>query len=491
MKGSVSFLAMSLLASRCCGRFISRRLNQRGLPNYRPFDENNLVETLARWDDQCSVKPFRRFSISRGGISSDNATKTVKFQRYIQQVMGGIFSTVGFMSSSATSLLSNRNQFVEWKRCLDELDSYLKGSGIDEEVSKVVNKRLLDNLVILGRTQSAVLQSRELRDLARVHPLRQTTPPPFSEAARFMKFATSAYGESMIRAADMHSSGKIDTDILPPSRRKIAKHVGILEEDVRSIDIDDAGGNLNHLRHFVAIDRGTRSIVLSIRGTFNLAELVVDFAAFSRPFMGGEAHSEMATMAERVWEAAGDTVRDLLEEQGEDYGLVIVGHSLGAGTACLLNILIHNDRKRHVHGRRVRCFAFASPPVFSPLCAAPWEALRSASNYIHEHDVVPFLSVDSFRHFCARLAAVNERTKTISWLERKKLVTGLRGIDADMCRDILQPGIRRLRPKSGAPLLAIPAATNIWIKEKGSSRDYDAQHCDSLRLAKLGIIVGP
>jgi len=42
-------------------------------------------------------------------------------------------------------------------------------------------------------------------------------------------------------------------------------------------------------------------------------------------------------------------------EDSSDYGLVIVGHSLGAGTAAILAILLHEDYPS------LHCFAYAPP----------------------------------------------------------------------------------------------------------------------------------
>ena len=61
------------------------------------------------------------------------------------------------------------------------------------------------------------------------------------------------------------------------------------EEDLVLLDID-FDGNDEHLRHFVAVDHAHQEIVLSLRGTFSVAEIVVDAAAFAIPFGGGQAH---------------------------------------------------------------------------------------------------------------------------------------------------------------------------------------------------------
>ena len=134
----------------------------------------------------------------------------------------------------------------------------------------------------------------------------------------------------------------------------------------------------NHLRHFVAVDHENEKVVLAIRGTFSLSEMVVNIAGFSRecirllvlcadcqyqvahsvvfivgPFCNGEAHSEMAKAAEHVWEVAGATVLRMLEEN-PGYELIITGHSLGSAVASLLNIFLYQNEREIVGGRRVR-----------------------------------------------------------------------------------------------------------------------------------------
>mmetsp|Transcript_2113 Transcript_2113/g.6094 ORF Transcript_2113/g.6094 Transcript_2113/m.6094 type:complete len:526 (+) Transcript_2113:108-1685(+) len=416
-------------------------------------------------------------------------------QRFAQQAVANTISAAGFVSCSAKSLYTNRKQFGQWKKSLTELDVYLRDSGIHQEVSGLINRRLLGNLMILSRIQFETLKNRgDDRDLVRMRRLHMQTnlpSPPPEEAARYMKYALSAYGESMIRAAEMHTHGKIDTRHSPLPRTKIAKHVDLPSKDVVLTDLDEDSGESNHLRHFVAVDHARKKVILSIRGTFNLAECVVDVVGFSRPFLRGEAHSEMALMAERVWDKAGDTVRELLKEGGNDYELILTGHSLGAGTSLLLNMLIHADRRRHVHGRKVRCFAFASPPVFAPLYAAPHDAIKAATNYIHERDAVPFLSVDSIRHFFNCLGIIDNKTRKMGFLERQKMVIGFHRTDESLRADVLKASLRRLPSKPGAPILAIPAASNIWIRERGfaGSDDYDARTCDSIRLSKRGILL--
>lgn len=144
-----------------------------------------------------------------------------------------------------------------------------------------------------------------------------------------------------------------------------------------------------------------------------------------------------------------------------------------------------------MHGRRVRCFAYASPPVFAPLRAAPGEAIASATSYIHERDAVPFLSINSVRQYFSCLASIDEYTEKMRFFERQKLVIGCSAPDDVLQQAVLKARLTKLPPISGAPLLTVPAAANVWIRQKefAGNDDYDVKDCDSFRLAKRGILV--
>jgi hypothetical protein len=84
----------------------------------------------------------------------------------------------------------------------------------------------------------------------------------------------------MIAAAEMDVCGKFDSRLSRLTRQRISEHIRVPEEDIVLMDVD-YGGDPHHLRHFVAIDHANRQVVLSIRGTFSLSEMVVDAAGFS------------------------------------------------------------------------------------------------------------------------------------------------------------------------------------------------------------------
>lgn len=95
-----------------------------------------------------------------------------------------------------------------------------------------------------------------------------------------MRFATAVYGTDMIRAAEMDARGKLDRRLSPLTRQKISEHIDVAQEDIVLMDVD-YGGAADYLRHFVAIDHKHKAVVLSIRGSFSVSDMIIDVAGFS------------------------------------------------------------------------------------------------------------------------------------------------------------------------------------------------------------------
>ncbi|GAX23143.1 hypothetical protein FisN_33Lh035 [Fistulifera solaris] len=463
----------------------------------RDDDTNSTAFTEAETLESQSQLPLdesERENIKKSMKDPTWQNKGKRLQRSIEEGwrrgVADVFSVAGFLSSSLTNLWSDRSQFERLQPTIQAFRDYLKTTEIDMEITKALSLRLLGNILALREIQQ-YLTVGDRRDEA----LKQSASkniPTEEESYRFMKYATAAYGNSMIRSVQIGIDGRFDSRANSMTRTLVSDHVGVPEEDIVSLDLDhDTDGY--HLRHFVAVDHINKQVVLAIRGTFSFSEIVVDVAAQSRPFCGGEAHAEMANMAERVWEAARETVMKVLRSN-ENYELVLTGHSLGAGTACLLHILCHQEERKLVEGRNVRCFAYATPPVFSPLEFVPKSALNSCTGYIYDRDVVPFLSVDSVRHLLASLSAVgNQRPKL--W-QKFRVLARQSDPDEKLVKLVQEAKTKRLPPKAGAPVLEIPASNVLWIQRTDDSNDFDddkisynAKVCDPRKLSKMGIFI--
>ena len=134
-------------------------------------------------------------------------------------------------------------------------------------------------------------------------------------------------------------------------------------------------------RFWILTDHTRRTIVLALRGTMSLKELAIDltcdassFAPYttSKSTKSYSVHSGMLRLAQSMGKEGGKVhaaVKAALEGN-EGYGLVVTGHSLGAGVGGLLGLLWADVDKCETRagsglpeGRKVKVWAYACPSV--------------------------------------------------------------------------------------------------------------------------------
>jgi hypothetical protein len=204
----------------------------------------------------------------------------------IRKGAGSVVSAIGFLSSSVVSLASDKVPMAGRLKPVKALQKFLETTGIDLELAPSLNHRLLFNILLLQKVQRIILQetlrSGDRRELAE-DTKSQIEIPSWDEARRYMRYATAVYGQAMIRAAELDARGRIDGRLQTVTKECISGHIGVPTDDIVLMDVD-YGGDSRHLRHFVAVDHVNKKVVLSIRGTFSLSEVVVDVAGFSRKY---------------------------------------------------------------------------------------------------------------------------------------------------------------------------------------------------------------
>lgn len=202
----------------------------------------------------------------------------------------------------------------------------------------------------------------------------------------------------------------------------------------------------------------------------------------------------MSEIANNIWNVSGPVIENLFIQlesgNGCPWRFVITGHSLGAGTAALLNIECHV--RALLGNRQVKCFAFASPPVFNahgqnqdpetPSGVA--DAIKNATAYIYGDDCVPFLSQTTVSRLAAQIQTVDKACQHLWRRDRVALASGQMPIPR-----ILVQEVSRLSSNTSSEILSIPAAKVIWLRRSETGDGFSAVGCLSEDLAKCDIHV--
>ncbi|XP_071128311.1 diacylglycerol lipase-beta-like [Mytilus edulis] len=128
---------------------------------------------------------------------------------------------------------------------------------------------------------------------------------------------------------------------------------------------------------YVAIDKEKQSVVVAIRGTLSLKDAITDLSADSEcleceGLIGCVAHKGILQAAQYVKRTLEE--KHILEDafdRAQGSKLVITGHSLGAGTAALLAVLLKQSYPDLI------CFAYAPPGGL-----LSFEASQASQDYI-------------------------------------------------------------------------------------------------------------
>jgi hypothetical protein len=260
----------------------------------------------------------------------------------------------------------------------------------------------------------AVHQTSALVDLSEHH--RRTArglPPPgrrcvdrevVRELQVYMRFAAAAYGWSLFTLHSARTDLLVDTVVrghtVAPNRRILARHCHV---DVAKDLVDDKWTSSEFdPGHFLLVTHAEAAVVLAIRGTLHLADVASDMMARMIPMPGlppgsrGTVHAGILRCARAKLDRLLPAIRDTLARYPA-YKFVITGHSLGAGTAAILTVLLNLDRSLLPANTRVQCYAFAVPAVFSYDIATSRELCANIVSLAAGDDCVPRLCLGSMK----------------------------------------------------------------------------------------------
>ncbi|KAK3855217.1 hypothetical protein Pcinc_038364, partial [Petrolisthes cinctipes] len=171
---------------------------------------------------------------------------------------------------------------------------------------------------------------------------------------------------------------------------------------------------------FVALDHSRRAIIISIRGTLSMKDVVTDLNAESEPLPLDEIKEDWLGHKGMVF--AAEYIRRKLREDNilgrafnfdtvrgtQTYDLVLVGHSLGAGTATILAILL---KQQH---HNLSCFAYSPPGGLLSMPAVEYTRGFITSVVVGK-DVVPRIGLNQMEAMRADLINAIKQSKDPKW----------------------------------------------------------------------------
>ncbi|XP_071812616.1 diacylglycerol lipase-alpha-like isoform X2 [Apostichopus japonicus] len=170
---------------------------------------------------------------------------------------------------------------------------------------------------------------------------------------------------------------------------------------------------------FVALDHEHKKVILAIRGTSSVSDIVTDLCADTCPIPmegcppGFLGHKGMIAAAVYIKDKLQDEAIltqafSCLPVDSDDYELLIVGHSLGAGAAAVLGILLKPDYPT------LQVICFAPPGGLLSLPAAEYTK-EFTTSVINGKDVVARVGLSQMELLRTDLLAAIKRSQDPKW----------------------------------------------------------------------------
>lgn len=170
---------------------------------------------------------------------------------------------------------------------------------------------------------------------------------------------------------------------------------------------------LGRVGHFISINHKEKIALIGLKGTSTFSDLVTDVTGstvehtFEASFDDSYTSNQIRCH-EGIWNTAKSMANDLEELVSNlfmpsGYKVLIVGHSLGGGTACLLGILLRS-RIPELRGDKLQVLAIAPPPVLNHKAALA--ASSFCTSVVNNNDIVPRMSLSNLLHLAESMVHI-------------------------------------------------------------------------------------
>ncbi|CAO3596502.1 unnamed protein product [Absidia cylindrospora] len=240
-------------------------------------------------------------------------------------------------------------------------------------------------------------------DIPRPPPAGKVTDLRFlDEAHYYLGHAIIAYGWRGISYLGDYANFLKDVMKTRSNKLAIVRFLKIPQEDLLGYEYGLRKGAVFQPSYFISVDRGHEAVVLGIRGTWSLYDVITDLVCDYKPWKGGLVHCGVLASAQwlftRIVPQIFHHIHEHSKQQTAPYHInsfIITGHSLGAGTASILTMMIvdHLDELRQLSNNpnfKVHCYGYA--PVASVSLDLSEQYKDHIDSFVCQDDLVARLS---------------------------------------------------------------------------------------------------
>ncbi|XP_046888942.1 diacylglycerol lipase-beta [Hypomesus transpacificus] len=274
-------------------------------------------------------------------------------------------------------------------------------------------------LALLHQEQDKMEHCRDPEDVlshSPSSPIAEDLEAELEKAVHCMQFAAAAYGWPMYvysnpmtgacsLSRDCCGSQTAEYDIVGGDNlgchfSSILLSTGLQYRDFIHVSFHN---QIYEIPFFVALDHKREAVLVAIRGTLSLRDVLTDLSAECEdlPIEGVSgtcyAHKGMSQAAGYIYKKlVNDGILNQAFSIAPEYKLVITGHSLGGGTASLLAILLRSSFPS------VQCFSFSPPGGLMSKALADFSKQFVVSVVLGK-DLVPRLSYPNMEDLKRRI----------------------------------------------------------------------------------------
>ena len=255
-------------------------------------------------------------------------------------------------------------------------------------------------LIQLVASAQKFKRQQQIEDSSNLQRVSQYKTDKFHAVKRMSEIAFKMYEIAELKEEDEEKK-ILDILELPSQGKILNKHFSNQENE--------------YIPKFILfVDDENKSVILAIRGTASLKDIIVDLVCSEAEFLDGHAPQGMLLCAHRILDKCKNQIVNTLKEN-PGYKLTLTGHSLGGGVAILITMILLTDQfdeEIDMFNLRddLKCYAYSPPPVYSDESLQRFK--KNIVVVINGKDCVPRLCIASMDRLLLMMQAIDSEGMT-------------------------------------------------------------------------------